>query len=218
MSLQQHTLHGLYVLTDSTLLPGAKLLNGVEAAIRGGARLVQYRDKSTDVAHREQEAQALLGLCRAHGIPLIINDDVLLAKTIGADGVHLGRDDAVPAQARVQLGPRALIGVSCYDSLQRAIEAAQAGADYVAFGSFFASPSKPDAVGAPLALLRTAHRRLGIPLCAIGGIVPGNAAALLDAGADMLAVISGVFAAADIESAARRYTELFSRTGAERDA
>lgn len=209
MTLPSNPLRGLYVLTDAGLLPGAKLLSGVEAAIRGGAKLVQYRDKSSDHARREREARALLELCRKHEVPLIINDDVALARRIAADGVHLGRDDGPLEQARVQLGPHAVIGVSCYDSLQRAANAAHAGADYVAFGSFFASPSKPDAVPAPVSLLETARRQLSIPVCAIGGITPANAATLLGAGADMLAVINSVFAADDIEYAARELSGLF---------
>ncbi|HEX5339317.1 MAG TPA: thiamine phosphate synthase [Gammaproteobacteria bacterium] len=216
MNLRQRTLQGLYALTDASLLHGDSLLPGVEAAIRGGAKLVQYRDKSDDAARREREARALLALCHEHGIPLIINDDVALAARIGADGVHLGRDDPPLEQARVQLGPHALIGVSCYDSLQRATEAAHTGADYVAFGSFFASPSKPDAVLAPQALLEAARRQLSIPVCAIGGITPDNGAALVHAGADMLAVISGVFATTDIEQAARRYAQLFGNQGDQR--
>ena len=213
MTLPSNPLHGLYVLTDAALLPGERLLSGVDAAIRGGATLVQYRDKSSDHARREREARALLEMCRKHEVLFIINDDVALARRIAADGVHLGRDDGPLAQARVQLGPHAVIGVSCYDSLQRAADAAQAGADYVAFGSFFASPSKPDAVPAPVGLLETARRQLNIPVCAIGGITPANAAALLHAGADMLAVISGVFAATDIQQAAGQYTQLFRKPG-----
>ncbi|MGH8400781.1 MAG: thiamine phosphate synthase, partial [Gammaproteobacteria bacterium] len=149
--------------------------------------------------------------------PLIVNDDIALAQSIGADGVHLGRDDAPLEQARVQLGPHALIGVSCYDSLQLATEAAHAGADYVAFGSFFASPSKPDATHASVSLLAAAHRQLSVPICAIGGITPQNGTELVTAGADILAVISGVFAAADIEQAAHRYAQLFSNQGDARE-
>ena len=205
------SLRGLYALTDSTLMPGDKLLPAVDAAIRGGAGLVQYRDKSADKARRRTEARALLDLCHEHGALLLINDDVPLAAEIGADGVHLGKDDASPAHARVALGPRAVIGVSCYDSLPAAIAAAHAGADYVAFGSFHASVSKPAAVRAPLSLLAEARRELSIPLCAIGGITPDNGAALLAAGADMLAVIQGLFGAGDVLKAAKAYSELFSR-------
>lgn len=213
MMLKSNLLHGLYVLTDTGLLPGEKLLSGVEAAIRGGAKLVQYRDKSPDHARREREARALLDLCRKHEVTFIVNDDVALAQRIAADGVHIGRDDGSLEQARVQLGPHAIIGVSCYDSLQRATDAAHAGADYVVFGSFFASPSKPDAVTSPLSLLGTARRLLSIPVCAIGGIQPEHGAELLAAGADMLAVISGVFAAADIQRAASEYAQLFGKPG-----
>lgn len=203
------SLHGLYALTDASLTPGTPLTTAVDAAIRGGARLVQYRDKNADGARREREARALLALCREHDVPLLINDDVQLALTIGADGVHLGKDDAQPAAARVKLGPRAIIGVSCYDSLTAAVDAAHAGADYVAFGSFFASGSKPQAVRAPLSLLTEARRTLSIPLCAIGGITPQNGAALLAAGADMLAVIRGLFGSPDVKAAARAYATLF---------
>lgn len=202
-------LHGLYAITDGALTPGPKLTAAVEAAIRGGARLVQYRDKSIDTFRRKQEAAALADLCRGHDVAFIVNDDVELALECGADGVHLGREDAVLSAARVRLGPRALIGVSCYDSLETAIAAAHAGADYVAFGSFYASESKPGAVHAPVELLGRARQALGIPLCAIGGITPENGAALVTAGADMLAVIRGVFAAGDIEAAARDYAGLF---------
>ncbi|HET7921638.1 MAG TPA: thiamine phosphate synthase [Gammaproteobacteria bacterium] len=209
MTLPGAHLRGLYAITDSGLLPGDALFTGVEAAIRGGARLVQYRDKSGDAARREHEARRLLEICRAHSVPLLINDDVELAHAVGADGVHLGRDDLALEEARSRLGPHVLIGVSCYDSPSRARAAARAGADYVAFGSFFASASKPDAVPAPLEVLKTARSELSIPLCAIGGITPDNGAALVTAGADMLAVISGLFAQTGIEAAARAYTRLF---------
>ena len=210
MNIGSRTLHGLYAITDSGAVPAMSLAAAVAAAIRGGARLVQYRDKSTDSPRRTREAESLLALCREHEVPLIINDDVALAARLGADGMHLGRGDAPLDEARVQLGPRAIIGVSCYDSLERALAAEQAGADYVAFGSFFASPSKPQAVRAPQTLLAEAKQRLNVPICAIGGITPENGAALVAAGADMLAVISGLFASADIESAARSYAQLFN--------
>ena len=204
------TLRGLYALTDSGLTPGAALLPAVAAAIRGGARLVQYRDKSTDAVRRLAEARTLAELCRGHGVTFIVNDDPELAAAAGADGVHLGKDDGGIAAARVRLGPRALIGVSCYDSLERAVAAVQAGADYVAFGSFYPSASKPDAVRAAPGLLAEARRSLaGIPLCAIGGITPANGAAIVTAGADMLAVIRGVFAETDVTAAAGAYARLF---------
>ena len=201
-------LRGLYGITDGTSLP--RLLSSVEAAIRGGARLIQYREKSTDGKRRAAEAAALLELCRGHGVLCIVNDDVDLAASTGADGVHLGRDDSRVDAARVRLGPRAIIGVSCYDSLERALQAAHDGADYVAFGSFFASASKPAAVRAPLSLLKDARTRLGIPLCAIGGITPQNGDELVQAGADMLAVIQGLFGATDVTAAAKEYSKLLA--------
>lgn len=203
------SLYGLYAITDSAFAAGERLGPAVEAAIRGGARLIQYRDKSTDTPRRRQEAHSLAQLCRAHGVTFIVNDDVELAFESQADGVHLGREDGDIAAARVSLGPRALIGVSCYDSLERAVGAAQAGADYVAFGSFYPSQTKPAAVRAPITLLAEARSRLGIPVCAIGGITPDNGATLVAAGADMLAAVQVVFGAADVTEAARRYARLF---------
>ncbi len=158
---------------------------------------------------REREARDLLAVCRAHGVSLIINDDVALAATVGADGVHLGRDDAAVREARRVLGAAAIIGVSCYNDFELAVAAQQAGASYVAFGRFFLSHTKPDAVAAPLDLIRQAKAQLSIPVVAIGGITPDNAAPLIDAGVDMLAVIHGIFGQADPEQAARRYTQLF---------
>ncbi|HEY3644493.1 MAG TPA: thiamine phosphate synthase [Gammaproteobacteria bacterium] len=208
-----NALAGLYGITDGAPLP--KLLSSVEAAIRGGTRLIQYREKSADLARRNAEAGALHELCLGHGVLLIINDDVKLAAAIGADGVHLGRDDGRVDAARVQLGPRAVIGVSCYDSLERALQAAHEGADYVAFGSFFASASKPAAVRAPLSLLQEARAKLGIPICAIGGVTPANGGELVKSGADILAVIQGLFGAADVQAAAEEYSNLFAEKKAQ---
>ncbi len=203
-------LYGLYAITDTRLTPGDEMLPAVAAAIHGGARLVQYRDKSSDRPSREQQARGLLRLCHEHEVPLVINDDVELAAVIGADGVHLGDADMALDEARVRLGPRVIIGVSCHDSLELGVRAAQAGADYVAFGSFFASPTKPQAVRAPLSLLESARYTLNVPICAIGGITPENGALLVKAGAHMLAVISGIFAQPDIAATALRYARLFS--------
>lgn len=201
---------GLYALTDSTLIPEDRLIPAVAAAIAGGAVLVQYRDKSGDAAKRAWEAQDLVNLCRPLGVPLIINDDVALAAAVGADGVHLGRDDGDIAAARAALGPGALIGVSCYNELERARAAEAAGADYVAFGSFFPSSVKPGAVRAEVDLLRQARQQLNVPLVAIGGINADNGALLIEAGADLLAVISDVFGQDDIRAAARRIAGLFA--------
>jgi len=202
-------LTGLYAITDTTLTPGDTLIPAVAAALRGGARVIQYRDKSQDAARRTEEAAALNSLCKDHGALLIINDDVQLAADIGAAGVHLGRDDAALPAARKRLGNGAIIGVSCYNQLTRAQAAAEQGADYVAFGRFFPSQTKPDALAATPELLRAARHALALPLVAIGGITPDNGGLLLDAGADMLAVIHGVFGQPDIEAAARRFAVLF---------
>jgi len=199
---------GLYAITDG---PRADLIEVCAAAIAGGAAMLQYRDKTRDDVRRREEAGALATLCASNGIPLIINDDVALAATVGAAGVHLGEDDADIASARAQLGPRAIIGVSCYDSIERASELA-AGADYLAFGAFFASPTKPGARVATPQLLRDA-KVLNRPLVAIGGITAANGAALIDAGADFLAVISGIFGETDVHAAARRIAALFESVG-----
>ncbi|MFZ4790397.1 MAG: thiamine phosphate synthase [Candidatus Competibacteraceae bacterium] len=201
---------GLYAITDAVLIPDHRLIPAVEQAILGGARLIQYRDKSPDAARRLAQAQALNTLCRRHAIPLIINDDVELAFEVGAAGVHVGQDDPAFAVARARLGDQALIGVSCYDRLDLALEAERAGADHVAFGAMFPSPTKPDEVRASLELLREARAVLTVPIVAIGGITPENAPLLLDAGADALAVISGVFGQPDPQAAARRYAAMFA--------
>lgn len=202
-------LKGLYAITAAELPGEDRLLTAVGAALRGGARLVQYRDKSRDDARRLREARALRALCREYGALFLVNDDVALAAACGADGVHLGRDDLPPAQARALLGPDAVIGVSCYNEFARAEAAQDAGADYIAFGSFFPSATKPAAVPARPELLTRAGRELRLPVCAIGGITPENGAALVRAGADMLAVIRGLFGADNIEARARRYAALF---------
>ena len=201
---------GLYAIADTECIAAGRLREAVEAAIEGGAAAVQYRDKTGTDSMREQQATELVQLCRRRGTPLIVNDDVELARRVGATGVHLGRDDPPLAQARRALGPMSIIGVSCYDALERALAAAEGGADYVAFGSFYPSPTKPAAVRAKVELLQAARKRLRIPIVAIGGITPENGGALIAAGADALAVIQGLFAQADICAAARRYVALFA--------
>lgn len=197
--------HGLYVITDG---PRPDLLAVARQALEGGARLMQYRDKTADPARRKQEASALVELCREFGVPMIVNDDVALAQAAGAGGVHLGEDDGEVAAARATLGTQAIIGVSCYNSIERARAMAAAGADYIAFGAFFSSPTKPNTVRAPMDLLRQSAA-LGVPRVAIGGITPDNAESLIDAGADYLAVVSAVFGAADVRAAARHFADLF---------
>ncbi|MBT2969835.1 MAG: thiamine phosphate synthase [Candidatus Thiodiazotropha sp. (ex Ctena orbiculata)] len=205
------SLRGLYAITDSRLSPGDRLLQHVEAALQGGAALIQYRDKTASTVRRLADATALRRLCRDHDALLIINDDVDLAKRIDADGVHLGGEDSSLASARKRLGKDAVIGISCYNRLELAQAAAARGADYIAFGRFFPSRTKPDAVQAHAALLTTAKAELELPLVAIGGITPENGAPLISAGADMLAVIHGVFGEADIQAACRRFTRLFEQ-------
>lgn len=208
--MNQPSCRGLYAITDALLIPNDRLMAAVEQAILGGARLIQYRDKSHDAARRLAQAGALNELCQRHAVPLIINDDVELVAQVGAAGVHVGKDDPAFAIARACLGKNALIGVSCYDRLDLALEAARAGADYVAFGAFFPSPTKPTEIRASVALLRKARAALSVPIVAIGGITPDNAPLLLDVGADALAVVSGVFGQPDIQAAARRYANLFA--------
>jgi len=204
-------IRGLYAIADSAYLDAESFPPAVRAALAGGARVIQYRDKSGDAASREPVARELNALCRAAGVPFLINDDVPLAAATGATGVHLGRDDPEIGAARAALGPQAIIGVSCYDDLERARRVAAAGADYVAFGRFFRSRTKPQAVPATPALLRAARAALKIPIVAIGGITPENGGALIAAGADALAVIEGVFGQADIRAAAERYARLFEQ-------
>ena len=202
-------LRGLYVVTDTALAHGHSLPALVQQALAGGARLVQYRDKTTDHGRRLAGARELAALCRQAGALLLVNDDVELAVAAEADGVHLGRDDPAVATARARLGPDALIGVSCYDRFDLAQVAQHAGADYVAFGSFHPSGTKPAAVRAPMSLLKRARRELAVPIVAIGGITPENGRALIEAGADLLAVVRAVFGAADVRAAAAAFARLF---------
>jgi thiamine-phosphate pyrophosphorylase len=200
---------GLYAVTQDEA-DTSKLLAAVEAALNGGAVMVQYRNKSADAATRRLQAAALLPRCRARGVPLIVNDDAALARDIGADGAHLGAEDGDIAAARQLLGPARWLGVSCYNRIEFAENALAAGADYVAFGSFFLSATKPGAVRAATTLVSDAKRRHNqVPVAAIGGITRENAPALIAAGADWLCVISALFQAPDIESAARSFSALF---------
>jgi thiamine-phosphate pyrophosphorylase len=199
-------LRGLYAVTPDCP-DSATLLAKAETALRGGLALLQYRNKSASSERAASEAQALRVLAARYRTPFIVNDDVELARALDADGVHLGRDDGDVGKARVRL-PGKLLGVSCYDSLARAEAAAAAGADYVAFGSVFASSTKPGAVRAPLSLFGAA-RRLGVPLCAIGGVTVDNVPRLIEAGADLAAVISDLFDAPDIAARARAYAKIF---------
>lgn len=200
---------GLYAITDAALQPPERLVDAVAAAVDGGARVIQYRDKGDDDARRLEQALALAALCRDRGVTFLVNDDIRLAAEAQADGVHLGRDDEALAAARRELGDRAVIGVSCYNELHRALDAEAAGASYVAFGSVFPSRVKPHAPRAELALLRRARQRLRVPIVAIGGVDADNAGLAVAAGADAVAVISAVFASTDVAAAARRVAAVF---------
>lgn len=204
---------GLYAITpdDTDTL---RLMARVETVLVAGAQWLQYRNKAADPHLRREQALALLPICRRHGVPLIVNDDWRLAAQIGADGAHLGEDDGELAAARAAMGDRALIGASCYDRFDLARTAAATGASYIAFGAFFASPTKPNARRATPELLQQSAI-LRLPRVAIGGITPDNARSLVDAGADLLAVISGVFDAPDPAAAVRAYLSCFDEARSE---
>ncbi|MGY0613286.1 MULTISPECIES: thiamine phosphate synthase [unclassified Luteimonas] len=197
---------GLYLLTPDE--PDTSRLLARVSAVLAKAALLQYRNKLADATLARAQIAALLPLCRERGVPLLINDDWRLARACGADGAHLGEGDGDIRAAREALGEGAIIGASCYDSLQHAERAAAAGADYLAFGAFFPSPTKPLARRATPGLLRSAAK-FGVPRVAIGGITPDNARIVVDAGADLVAVISGVFDAPDPVAAAQSYLQAF---------
>ena len=199
---------GLYAITPEDA-DTDRLADKLAAAIAGGARLFQYRNKSLDRSARRAQAERLLDLCRKSGATLIVNDDLELATAIDADGVHLGREDGSVTAARERLGEEKLLGVSCYDRLELARLGVSQGADYVAFGSAFASPTKPDAAHAPASLFVRARSELRVPIVAIGGITPENAPLVIEAGADAVAVITAVFGVKDITAAAAAFCRHF---------
>ena len=215
--------HGLYAITAAGTAGAqadpARLAALVGAAIDGGAVMIQHRAKGRTRRERRTAAARLLECCRSRRVPLIVNDDPVLAAEIGADGVHVGRDDGGVRAARRIVGDQCIVGASCYDCLDRAVAAVGDGASYVAFGSFFASATKPRAVPAPIALLPAARARLDVPIAAIGGITAANGGALVEAGASFLAAIGGVFGGggeggedgAAVERMARGYAALFSQ-------
>jgi thiamine-phosphate pyrophosphorylase len=203
-------LRGLYAITDSELLKG-RLLSYVEAALKGGATLLQYRDKSTDDARRLREAETLRELCNRYGAALIINDDAELAARLGV-GLHLGQTDGSLSAARALLGRKAIIGGTCHAQLELAEAAAKEGASYVAFGRFFNSNTKPGAPTADVKLLDAAKARINLPIVAIGGVTLDNAPALIERGTSMVAVVHALFAAdsaAEVERRARAFSDLF---------
>ncbi len=199
---------GLYAITPD-LADSADLRRRVQAALRGGAQVIQYRNKTATPTLRAEQAHMLQTLCAEAGVPLIINDHAALAAAVGAAGLHLGGDDGDITAAQAQLSAGTLLGVSCYDRIELAQAAIDAGADHIAFGSFFLSTIKPGAVRPPVDLLTRAKARYGVPVIAIGGITLDNAPQLIAAGADAIAVISAVFSAPDVEQAARAFQSLF---------
>ncbi len=206
----QRKLAGLYAITPDE--PSTDILvSKVGLALRGGAALVQYRNKSADPQLRREQGRALAALCRAAGAAFVVNDDLALALELAADGAHLGADDGDLAEARRCLGQGKLLGASCYDRLELAEAAALAGVDYLAFGSVFSSSTKPAAVRAPLAIFAEARRRYTLPLVAIGGITLQNAAQVFAAGADAVAVIGALFDTADVAASAAGFTRLYQQ-------
>lgn len=212
-NLAYSRLHGTYLITHHDQYDDERLLADSRNALIGGAGILQYRDKSGDAAKRLRQAEKLRKLTTEYSCLLIINDDVELALQVAADGVHLGQHDNAIQLARSLLGPDSIIGSSCYNQLDLALQASSEGADYVAFGRFFPSSTKPAAVQAQPQLLKLARDKLDVPIVAIGGITHDNASGLIKAGADMIAVINAVFAQPDITSATRQFQNLFRPQG-----
>lgn len=202
---------GLYAITDSDLLSRSRMPGAVREALQGGARVIQYREKFADHDQRLEQAHIIRDLCHEFGATFIVNDDVELAIRVRADGIHIGREDGRCRDIREQVGDELLIGVSCYDSLERAVEAQDEGADYVAFGSAYASATKPNAVHAPVSLYRDAVAKLAIAVVAIGGINRSNGQILVDAGCRSLAVIHSLFGSRDIRRQALAFDALFGQ-------
>lgn len=202
---------GLYGITDATLLPPERLESAVEAALANGLSLLQYRNKHGSQADKERQAHRLVQLCHRYQVPCLVNDDVDLCLQSGADGVHLGQHDQALVDARRQLGEHHIIGVSCHNSVQLALAAEARGADYVAFGRFFPSHSKPDAPAAELATLTRAREQLSVPVVAIGGINAENGRFLIQAGADMLAVIHSLFGTDNVAANTQKLLGLFDQ-------
>ncbi len=210
-SSHKEKLKGLYAITDENLITEENFEQTVELALQGGTKIIQYRDKSNNHKKRLQQSSILQSLCKKHNATCIINDDIDLAKSVNADGVHLGKDDASISHARQILGKNSIIGVSCYNSLDAAIEAEKNGADYVAFGAMFSSPTKPNARIAKLALITQAKQKLNVPVCTIGGITINNIHQLTEQGADMTAVISSLFSSDDIKKTADAFSQHFRK-------
>jgi thiamine-phosphate pyrophosphorylase len=201
--------HGLYAITDCENNSVIDLLKKTEEILSAGAVILQYRNKTTNQEEKKKLAEELNLLCKNFNVAFIINDDILLAKEIKADGIHLGGQDTTVNSVRDILG-NVIVGISCYNNLDRAIKAQEAGADYIAFGSFYLSQTKPDAKRANIDLITQAKSELKLPIVAIGGITPENGKALVDAGADFLAVISGLYAPTNTANVTKAYINLFN--------
>lgn len=211
--MKKPAIEGLYAITADEP-DTAVLLHHAGLALQGGARVLQYRNKVADTSLKLAQARALRQLTREFEVTFIVNDDARLALLAEADGVHLGARDGSVSVARGLLGDAKRVGVSCYNRAPLAFEALRQGADYVAFGAFYPSGVKPGAVQAEVALLQTVRRALQVPIVAIGGITPQNGAALIEAGADALAVISALWHAPDIGQAAQDFSTLFDKASA----
>lgn len=196
---------GLYVITDERLMRRRDFVKKVAEAAAAGAGLIQLREKASRLRDRLELAKAAVRAAHLHGARLVVNDDPRLAAAIGADGVHLGRDDASVAEARELLGPGAIVGVSCYGDIDLAVRLQRAGADYVSFGACFKSPTKPKEAIVPLSVFNKARRRLKVPLVAIGGITAANAPLVYAAGADLVSVVSSVFARGRVAAAVKEF-------------
>ncbi len=203
-------LKGLYAITDEKLITEQQFSEVVELALQGGARIIQYRDKSNNPEKRLQQASKLCALCQQYQAVSIINDDIELAKAVNADGLHLGKDDISLADARQILGDKTIIGISCYNDLSLAIKAEENTADYVAFGAMFSSATKPQATVAGPDIISQAKQQLSIPVCSIGGITINNIHQVIQHGADMTAVISDLFSTDDIQHKAKQLSRQFS--------
>ena len=209
MKNKDKSLKGLYAITDAKLL-GTDIIEKAEQAILGGINILQYRNKNASAKQQEQEARTLAQLCDKHNIIFIINDDVELAMKVNADGVHLGQKDTHFQQARKQLGENKIIGITCNNQIELAQNAQQQGADYVAFGRFFESSTKPSAPHAELSLLTEARKLITIPIVAISGITHESAPLVLEKNVDMLAVIEGIFGKADILKSVQQFVDIFN--------
>ena len=203
-------LKGLYAITDQQLITEENFSASIEATLQGGTRIIQYRDKSDKQNKRLQQASLLRALCHQYHAICIINDDIELARAVNAHGVHLGKDDLSLTMARQMLGENAIIGVSCYNDLDRAMAAENNKADYVAFGAIFSSTTKPEANVAGLNIITKAKQQLSIPICTIGGITQENIQQVIQQGADMAAVISGIFSAENIKQSTAALSQFFN--------